>query len=154
MMKYSLLMLMLLAGAGSGQDWNAYAQGWMNSGQYYDSSYKDQYYPYFGEDFFTSGYNPYEGSPEAITAQRRVFEAPFLPYFGDLFLSQGEPYRFGNPGPWVVYPLYPYDYYDYPSENRPVMKWPAFQKNWTSTMNYAKANSSFRVLGNGYWRTV
>lgn len=147
-------MLMLLAGVGSGQDWNAYAQGWMNSGQYYDDSYKNQYYPYFGEDFFTSGYNPDEGSPGAIAAQRTRFEAPFLPYFGDLFLSKGEPYRFADSGPWVVYPLYPYDYYNYPFENRPVMEWPAFQKNWTSTLNYAKANSSFRVLGNGYWRTV
>jgi hypothetical protein len=154
MMKYSLLMLMLLAGAGCGQDWNAYAQGWMNLGQYNDASYRDQYYPYFGEDFFTSGYDPYESSPAGIDAERRRFESPFLPYFGDLFLSQGEPYRFSDPGPWVVYPLYPYDYYNYPYENRPVMKWPAFQKNWTSTLNYAKANSSFRVLGNGYWSTV
>ncbi|MDM7912111.1 MAG: hypothetical protein QUS09_03350, partial [Methanotrichaceae archaeon] len=102
MMKYGLLMLMLLAGAGSAQDWNAYAQEWIGSGQYYDSSYRNQYYPYFGEDFFTSGYNPYETSPEAIDAKRRAFEAPFLPYFGDLFLSKGEPYRVTYPGPWVV----------------------------------------------------
>lgn len=147
-------MLMLTAGAVSGQDWNAYAQGWMDSGQYYDGSYREQYYPYFGEDFFSSGYNPYESSPEAIASQRRTFEAPFLPYFGDLFLSKGETYRFADSGPWAVYPLYPYDYYSYPFESRPVMAWPAFQKNWTTTMSYARANSSFRVLGQGYWRTV
>lgn len=154
MMKYGLLMLMLLAGAASGQDWNAYAQDWIGSGQYYDGSYREQYYPYFGEDFFTSGYNPYESSPEAIAAHRERFEAPFLPYFGDLFLSKGEPYQFAYPGPWTVYPLYPYDYYDYPSENRPVMKWPAFQKNWTSTINFARSSSSFRILSGGAWTTA
>ncbi len=154
-MKYSFLALMLLAGAVGGQDWNAYAQGWMNSGMYSDGTYRDQYYPYFGEDFFNSGYDPYEGSPLAINEERKRFEAPFLPYFGNLFLSKGEPYSFADSEPWAVYPLYPYDdYYNFPSDNRPALKWPAFHKNWTTTLNYAKANSSFRVLGDGYWRTV
>lgn len=153
-MKYSLAMLMLLVGATSGQDWNAYAQGWIGSGQYYDGSNREQYYPYFGEDFFNSGYNPYESSPEAIEARRTRFEAPFLPYFGDLFLSQGEPYRFAYPGPWVDYSLYPYGYYDYPSGNRPVTGWPAFQKNWTSTINFARSSSSFKVFSGGAWTTA
>ncbi len=154
MMKYGLLMLMLFTGAAIGQDWNAYAQGWIGSGQYYDAGYREQYYPYFGEDFFSSGYNPYESSPKAIDAQRKSFEAPFLPYFGDLFLSKGEPYRFAYPGPWVDYSLYPYGYYDYPSENRPIMVWPAFQKNWTSTINFARSSSSFRVFSGGIWTTA
>ncbi len=157
------VLILLLAGISIGgntiaQDWQTYADDWMSSGQYYDTSYRTQYYPYFGEDFFTSGYDTYKTSQEAIAAQRQVFEYPFLPYFGEGFLGYNEPYRFTYPGPMGVFPMdydgyYYYPYY-YPWSDRPLMKWSTFRKNWTTTMNYARANSSFRVLSSGYWRTV
>ncbi len=156
-----LTLILLLAGTAVAQDWQTYAQDWMGSGQYYDASYRQQYYPYFGEDFFSTGYDPHQSSQEAIAAQRQKFETPFFPYFGDGFLAYDEPYRFTYPGPWGVFPMDAYGYYYYPYypyynpwSDRPVMAWPEFRKNWTKTMNYAKANSSFRVLSSGYWRTV
>ncbi len=73
----------MLSGAAVAQDGQGSAEGWMNSG-YSDDSYQQQYYPYFGEDFFSS--DPGDHSQQAIEAQRQKFEAPFLPYFGDRFL--------------------------------------------------------------------
>lgn len=156
MREQGLLVLILLAGIGTtaADDWHNYAQEWLGSQQQYDGSYREQYYPYFGEDFFTSGSNRYQSSPESIAAQRWLFEEPFLPYFGDAFLYNGEPYRFTYPGPWGVFPITPEDYFTYPYESRPIMAWPAFSKNWTATMNYAKARSSFRIYNGAGWITA
>lgn len=152
--QWLLALILLLAGTATADDWQDYATDWTTGGQYYDTGYREQYYPYFGEDFFTSGYDPYQSSQEVISAQKQRFESPFLPYFGEGFLSYGEPYHFTYPGPLGVFPMYDYNPYYYPGSYRPMMVWPEFRKNWTTTMNYARANSSFRILNSGYWRTV
>lgn len=35
-----------------------------------------------------------------------------------------------------------------------AMQWEPFEKNWTSTMSYAKGKSSFKVLEGGVWRAL
>jgi hypothetical protein len=50
------------------------------------------------------------------------------------------------PGPYGVYPFSPSPYYsDFRLNSLAGMNWEPFQKNWSETMNYAQANSSFRV---------
>ena len=71
-------MGIFLSGVAS-QDWQGHAEEWMNSG-YNDAGYQQQYYPYFGEDFFSS--DPGDHSQQAIEAQRQKFEAPSCPTSG------------------------------------------------------------------------
>ncbi len=84
-----VVMGIFLSGAAVAQDGQGSAEGWMNS-EYSDDVSKQQYYPYFGEDFFSS--DPGDHSQQAIEAQRQKFEAPFLPYFGDRFLFNSRNY--------------------------------------------------------------
>jgi hypothetical protein len=132
----------IFSGAAVAEGSQSDSAAWPDSGGN-DASYQQQYYAYFGEDFFSSGsgnpsqqaieaqrqkfeapFLPYFGetflsnsanqSQQAIQEQRLKFEAPFLPYFGGNFFSSGEAYRFAYPGPWGVFPLSGYSDYQYP----------------------------------------
>lgn len=126
----SLFALMFVAAApGCAEDWHAYAESWLrgepyhfgepNSQPYFqeiasgfadpfffpDMNYSQSfYYPYFEEDFFRFGYNPYEVSQRTIQAQRQQFETPYYELFGEDFSAIGE--------------LYPY--YQRPKETPPI----------------------------------
>jgi hypothetical protein len=117
-----LSLMFALSTLGCGQDWNAYAEAWLRGEPYYfgwplysdeepyfqeitsgfaepfffpDINYSQSfYYPYFGEDFFRFGYNPYEASQRTIQAQRQLFETPYYEFFGENFFSIGEPYPY------------------------------------------------------------
>lgn len=117
-----LLPLAAVTVAGSGQDWNSYAEAWLAGEPYFFSGepyygeggpyfqeiasgfaepffYPESnlseatYYPYFGEDFFIYGYDPREVGQQAIEAQRQKFENPYYHLFGDSFFGRGEPYQ-------------------------------------------------------------
>jgi hypothetical protein len=152
----AMIVLTEIAGTTAAADWNSYAREWLNTG-YYNVNHEAEYYPFFGEDFFTSGYDQSTLGVQNIEAQRKIFESPFLPYFGEGFLSEDKPYQFTYP--WGVFPLYPYSeskyqLYKYPWTFRHVQAWPDFRKNWTATLVYAKSNSSLRVYSGGTWRTA
>jgi hypothetical protein len=61
----------------------------------------------------------------------------------------GQPYQFRSgiyPGPYGVFPFNPLPYYsDFRLNSLAGMQWEPFQKNWSSTMDYAKTKSSFKV---------
>jgi hypothetical protein len=63
--------------------------------------------------------------------------------------TAGQPYQFRSgiyPGPYGVYPFNPSPYYsDFRLNSLAGMQWEPFQKNWSSTMDYAKTKSSFKV---------
>jgi hypothetical protein len=52
------------------------------------------FYPFFGEEFFRSVYDPYENSQRVIEAQRQKFESPYYDLSGKSFLGDAEPYQF------------------------------------------------------------
>jgi hypothetical protein len=119
------------------------------------TSYENQYYPYFGEDFFRSGTNPYQNSQEAIAAQRQSFESPFYLYFGDRFLSWGEsnPVALGSyQVPIEVFPTYPFQS-EFRNRSLAGLQWEPFQKNWTRTQEVVRTRSSLRVFTDGNWVT-
>jgi hypothetical protein len=61
----------------------------------------------------------------------------------------GQPYQFRSgiyPGPYGVFPFNPLPYYsEFRLNSLAGMQWEPFQKNWSSTMDYAKTKSSFKV---------
>jgi hypothetical protein len=117
------------------------------------ASYEAQYYPYFGEDFFRSGINPYQNSQETIAAQRQIFESPFYLYFGDKFLSWGEsrPLVLGSyQSPLGLSQTYPFQS-EFRNRSLAGMQWEPFQKNWTKTQEVVRAQSSLRVFTDGKW---
>jgi len=152
------LVLSLIVSSSGGalavnDGWQSYAREWLDWGSS-GSSHQELYYPYFGENFFTSGYAENLSDVQSIEAQRRSFESPFRPYFGDWFLSGDVPYQFTSPWDSVYYYGHEGSYlpYQYPWSNRLPNEWPSFQKNWTATMRYAQDNSSFRVWAGGAWK--
>jgi hypothetical protein len=63
--------------------------------------------------------------------------------------TAAQPYQFRSgiyPGPYGVFPFNPLPYYsDFRLNSLAGMQWESFQKNWSSTMDYAKTKSSFKV---------
>jgi len=112
----------------------------------------------FGQDWLGGGYvGPYRGDisqyftdPIFYPNQRQTWEQMYYPYFGAGFFGDyAYPYQFRNgtyPGPYGVYPFNPLPYYsDFRLNSLAGMQWEPFQKNWSSTMDYAKTKSSFKV---------
>lgn len=85
-------------------------------------SWRQIYYPYFGEAFFQDYALPYQYRPGIYT------------------------------GPFGVFPYNPLPYYsDFRLKSLAGMKWEPFKKNWTQTMNFTRRSSSMRVFQNGMW---
>ncbi len=170
-----------------GQDWDAYAEAWLRGEPYFldgslypnselyfqeitsgfadpfffpDINYSESYYyPYFGEDFFRFGYDPYEASQRAIETQRLQFETPFYEFFGERFFGKGEPYPYyqglramPNINQVISPQQQPYIFLPSYSELR--------QKSMANTscptheslnlsLGYARNRSSFRVYSRG-----
>ncbi len=43
---------------------------------------------------------------------------------------------------------------DFRNSSLAAMQWESFQKNWTSTINYASTRSSLKVKENGVWKSL
>jgi hypothetical protein len=43
---------------------------------------------------------------------------------------------------------------DFRNRSLAAMQWESFQKNWTSTMNYASTRSSLKVMEGGRWKSI
>lgn len=43
---------------------------------------------------------------------------------------------------------------DFRNRSLAAMQWESFQKNWTSTMNYASTRSSLKVKDGGVWKSI
>jgi hypothetical protein len=89
-------------------------------------------------------------SQQDIEAQHAEFESPYLPYFGTRFLSSGERYQIVLLEPTMGQPFTPYQYglvYGYPA----TQPWPVNRINWSQTVNFARTQSSFRVLRGNQW---
>ncbi len=43
---------------------------------------------------------------------------------------------------------------DFRNKSLAAMQWDTFQKNWTSTINYASTRSSLKVMEGGSWKSI
>ena len=135
---FSLLIASLTSGASSGE-WlgegsqnYADARSWFSDPIFYSgpgsprpSSYHEQYYPYFGAGFFADSGPPVRlGSTTAATR--------FLPFS------------------YLYSPITS----DFRNRSLANMQWSEFNKNWTSTVSFAKSKSSFRVRNKGEWTNI
>jgi hypothetical protein len=131
---FTVILLLYLCAIAAGQEWQDYAQDWLN-GDYYGSpyyidgntyysytpirftdpvfspyGYVNYTYPYFSDDIFTYGLSPYSG-----------YSSPR--YRSDLWWQTQNPQT--------------------AAQNQP---------NWTQTINIARSqSSSLRVYRNGQW---
>jgi hypothetical protein len=87
----------------------------------------EQYYPYFGENFFTGPVQPVR-----------------IGRWGSGQLSQGSA---------AIYPSRPIQS-EFRNRSLLAMEWLAFKKNWTLTMSLAKKGSSLKVLKNHKWTSL
>jgi hypothetical protein len=85
--------------------------------------WEQNYYPYFGDEFFRDYVQPYQFRPGIY------------------------------PGPYGIYSFNPEPFYsDFRLKSLAGMQWEPFQKSsWSETINYAKTRSSMRVYQNGVW---
>lgn len=99
-----------------------------------------QFYPYFGEEIFTSD----------TPAPRNA--AYYYPYFGSQFFSPAP----NTTGQSLLYLPYPYTarQSEFRTQALANLQWTKYQKNWTETMEFGRNRSSFRVYQNGKWITV
>lgn len=89
--------------------------------------FHEQYYPYFGENFFLDSSQPIKlGGWRKIQADPRA---------GAMYTSR---------------PIQS----DFRNKSLAGMEWPAFKKNWTQTLDLAKKGSSFKVLRERRWTNM
>ena len=125
------ILLSLLCGAAVGQEWQNYAQDWLN-GDYYGGPYYVNGNPYYS--YPPMGFTDYVFSPYLMTNYTQMY-----PYFGDDIFTYG---------------LSPYSAYNSPRYRSDLYLQslaPQSQTNWTNTLNIAKSQSSLRVYRNGQW---
>jgi hypothetical protein len=91
------------------------------------SGFHEQYYPYFGENFFTNPVQPIR--------------------LGKWTNGQS------SQGLAAIYPSRPIQS-EFRNRSLLAMEWPAFKKNWTLTMSFAKKGSSLKVLKNHKWTNL
>jgi hypothetical protein len=135
-----IIFISLLFGNACGQEWldGGYvgSSGGSDIAQYFTDpifysgpigaqryAWEQQYYPYFGNEFFRNYAQPYRFKPGIY------------------------------PGSYGVYPFNPEPYYsDVRLKSLAGLKWEPFQKsNWSEIINYAKTRSSMKVYQNGVW---
>jgi hypothetical protein len=137
---FYLILITLLIGSACGQEW--LEGGYVDSSdgsdiaQYFTdpifyssptgaqrNAWEQNYYPYFGDEFFRDYAQPYQFRPGIY------------------------------PGPYGVYPFSPEPFYsDLRLKSLSGMQWEPFHKsNWSETINFARTRSSMRVYQNGVW---
>jgi hypothetical protein len=91
------------------------------------TGFHEQYYPYFGEDFFRTPVQPIR-----------------IGQWMSKQISQNSP---------AIYPSRPTQS-EFRNSSLLAMEWPEFKKNWTLTMTLAKKSSSLKVLKNHKWTSI
>jgi len=133
----SILFIVLLTSIAGGQEWL--------DGGYVGRTYDSDIAQYFTEPIFR---------PSPTGTQQAYY-----PYFGEeFFRDYAQPYQFRPgiyPGPYGVFPFNPEPYYsDFRLRSLAGLQWEPVQKNWTKTVDFAKARSSMRVYQNGVWTNL
>lgn len=117
---------------GEGSQNYAEARSWFSDPIFYSgsgsprpSAFHSEYYPYFGAGFFADSVQPVRLGRTAAFNRSLPFSPPYGPITSDF-------------------------------RNRSLakMQWSEFNKNWTTTISFAKSKSSFRVRNNGGWTNV
>jgi hypothetical protein len=91
------------------------------------TGFHEQYYPYFGEDFFRIPVQPI-----------RIGQ------------WRGKQIKQNNA---AIYPSRPTQS-EFRNRSLQAMQWPEFKKNWTQTMTLAKKSSSLKILKNHNWTSL
>ncbi|MCJ7445250.1 MAG: hypothetical protein MUO26_12135 [Methanotrichaceae archaeon] len=137
-----MIALSLLCAIASTGDWL--------EGGYVDSSNYREIRQYFTDSIFytkipvsqpISMHNIYDTTP--------IFRDPL--YLG--LYTPRYPQNIFRSTPIIGYPNFAWQS-DFRNQSLAAMHWDSFKKNWTSTMNVARSKSSFRVLEDGFWKTL
>lgn len=141
MTRFALFLILILFSM------TAFAQEWLEGG-YVGSPDYSEIRQYFTDPIFytrvpvsqpLSFYRPHTGA--AISE----------PLYLGKFTARSAPMVFQSNVSTNVYPTFPVQS-DFRNRSLAAMQWEPFQKNWTTTMNYAMGKSSLKVFEGGSWK--
>jgi hypothetical protein len=145
----AIILLSALIAVSHGSDW--LEGGYVGSGSY------GEVRQYFTDPIFNTRVPITSSSSYYPALDRKVFfkEPVALGKYTGKYTVGFPALYYQNPAN-ISMSIYPSTAWQSEFRNKSLaaMQWESFQKNWTSTMNYASTRSSLRVKEGGSWRSI
>jgi hypothetical protein len=142
-----LILLSTLIAVSHGSDW--LEGGYVGSGNY------GEVRQYFTDPIFNTKVPVTSSSAYNPTIGRKVFfrEPIALGKYTGKYTVSFPALSYQSPTNISIYPPIAWQS-DFRNSSLAAMQWESFQKNWTSTMNYASTKSSLKVKEGGSWKSI
>jgi hypothetical protein len=143
----AVILLSALIAVSNGSDW--LEGGYVGSGNY------GEVRQYFTDPIFNTRVPVTSSSAYYPALDRKVFfrEPIALGKYTGKYTARFPALSYQSPANISIYPPTAWQS-DFRNRSLAEMQWESFQKNWTSTMNYASTRSSLRVKEGGSWMSI